>query len=56
MVVIKKTRATKKIKIQIKEHIIKIHISQEESEDSNSPSDNDIKHDEVQSPWKIGVH
>ena len=34
----------------MKEQIIKILPSQEEFEDSNNPRDDNIKHDEVQSP------
>lgn len=34
----------------MKERITEIHLSQEESEDSNDPKDDNIEHDEVQSP------
>ena len=40
----------------MKERIIEIHPSQEEFEDSDDPRDDDIEHDKVQSPWKIGIH
>lgn len=40
----------------MKERITEIHLSQEESEDSNDPKDDNIEHDEVQSPQKTGVH
>lgn len=40
----------------MKERITEIHLSQEESEDSNDPKDDNIEHDEVRSSQKTGVH
>lgn len=40
----------KEIEDQMKEWIAKVHLSQEEYEHSNYPRDDDIEHDEGQTP------
>lgn len=40
----------------MKEQIIEVCSSQWESKDSDDSKNDDIEHDEAQSPWKTGVY